>query len=58
MDVSGETLESESPKTRLLLGLGGTYRKDLFSIGAEISTGGLVSGDSEYSGWVTFGWKF
>ncbi len=58
MDVSGETLESESPKTRLLLGLGGTYRKDHFSVGAEISAGGLVSGDSEYSGWVTLGWKF
>ena len=57
-NVSGERLESESPKTRLLLGLGGTYRKGRFSIGAEVSAGGLVSGDSEYSGRVTFGWKF
>lgn len=58
VDVSGERLESESPKTRLLLGLGGTYRKGRFSLGAVVSAGGLVSGDSEYSGRVTFGWKF
>ena len=58
MDVSGDTLESESPKTRLLLGLGGTYRRGVFSVGAKISAGGLVSGDSQYSGWITLGWKF
>ena len=58
IDVSGERLESESPKTRLLLGLGGTYRKGRFTAGAEIKAGGLVSGGSEYSGRVTFGWKF
>ena len=58
VDVSGEKLESETSRTRVLLGLGGTYRKDYFSIGAEISAGGLVSGDSEYSGRVTLGWKF
>ena len=58
MDVSGRTLRSEPPETRLLLGLGGTYRKGLFSIGAEVSAAGLVSGDSEYSGRVTLGWKF
>ena len=58
IDVSGERLESESPETRLLLGLGGTYRKGRFSMAAEVSAGGLVSGDSEYSGRVTFGWKF
>ncbi|MDE0032482.1 MAG: autotransporter outer membrane beta-barrel domain-containing protein [Deltaproteobacteria bacterium] len=58
MDVSGRTLRSEPPETRLLLGLGGTYRKSVFSIGAEISAAGLVSGDSQYSGRVTLGWKF
>ena len=58
VDVSGERLESETPKTRLLLGLGGTYRKGRFSAGAEVSAVGLASGDSEYSGRVTFGWKF
>ena len=57
VDVSGERLESESPKTRLLSGLGGTYRKGRFMVGAEVSAGGLVSGDSEYSGRLTFGWK-
>lgn len=58
VDVSGRTLKSESPKTRLFLGLGWAYRKDPFSIGAEISAGGLVSGDSEYSGRLTLGWEF
>ena len=58
VDVSGERLESESPKTRLFLGLGGKFRKGRFSVGAVVSAGGLVSGDSEYSGRVTFGWKF
>lgn len=58
IDVSGERLESEPPKNRLLLGLGGKFRKGRFSVGAEFTAGGLVSGDSEYSGQVTFGWKF
>ena len=44
VDVSGEKLESKSPKTRLLLGLGGKYRKGRFSVGAEVSAGGLRFG--------------
>ena len=58
VDVSGEGLESKSPETRLLLGLDGTYRKGQFTVGAEVSAGGLVSDDSEFSGRVTFGWTF
>ena len=58
VDVSGAKLESKSPKTRLLLGLGGTYRKGRFSMGAEIAAGGLGSGDARYSGQFTFGWRF
>ena len=38
-DVSGEKLESESSKPRLLLSLGGDYRMDRFSVGGEISVG-------------------
>ena len=58
VDVSGKRLSSESARTGLLLGLGGTYRKGRFSVGAEVSVGGLSSGDAQYSGRVTFGWSF
>ena len=58
VDVSGENLYSETAKTRLLLGLGGTYRKGRFSMGAEVSARGLGSGDTQYGGKATFGWKF
>ena len=57
-DVSGERLESESAKTRVLLGLGGVYRQGPFSLGAELTAGGLGSGDEKYSGQVDFGMKF
>ena len=56
--VSGEKLSSESAKTRVLLGLGGAYRQGPFSLGAELSAGGLGSDDEEYSGRVDFGMKF
>ena len=56
--VSGEKLTSESAKTRVLLGLGGAYRQGPFSLGAELSAGGLGSDDEEYSGRVDFGMKF
>ena len=58
VDVSGERLVSESPETRLLFGLGGTYRKDRFSLNAKVAAGGLGSGDAQYAGQVTFGWSF
>ena len=56
--VSGAKLSSESAKTRVLLGLGGAYRQGPFSLGAELSAGGLGSDDDEYSGRVDFGMKF
>ena len=58
VDVSGEPLKSQSAKTRLLLGLGGGYRKGRFSIGGEVSTDGVGSDDTEYSGRVTIGMRF
>ncbi len=56
--VSGAKLSSVSPKTRVLLGLGGAYRQGPFSLGAELSAGGLGSDDDGYSGRVDFGMKF
>lgn len=58
VDVSGERLASEPAGTRLLLGLGGTWRRGRFSVTAEVSADGLGSGDAEYAGRIAFGWKF
>ena len=56
--VSGERLETEASDTRVLLGLGGTWRKERFSLGVRLSAGGPGSGDTEYSGQVSLGWTF
>ncbi len=56
--VSGETLESEAPATRVLLGLGGSWRKGRFALGAQVAVGGPGSDDTEHSGRVDFIWKF
>ena len=58
VDVSGERLYSESARTRLLMGVGATYRKGNFSVEADLSAGGLGSGDEHYAGRVTFGMEF
>ena len=58
VDVSGERLASEAAGTRLLLGLGGVYRKGRFSISGEVSVGGPGSGDAEYAGRVSIGIRF
>ena len=58
VDISGTKLSSEALKSRLLLGLGGGYRRGSFSLDAEVSVGGLGSGDALYSGRVTYGWEF
>ena len=58
VEVSGTKLSSEALKSRLLLGLGGTYRRGSFFLDAEVSVGGLGSGDAQYSGRVTYGWRF
>ncbi len=56
--VSGARLKSEASATRVLLGLGGTWRKGRFSLGARLAAGGPGSGDTEYSGRVSLGWTF
>ena len=56
--VSGARLESEASATRVLLGLGGTWRKGPFSLGARLAAHGPGSGDTEYSGRVSLGWTF
>ena len=58
VEISGTKLSSEAPKSRLLLGLGGTYRRGSFFLDAEVSVGGPSSGDALYSGRVTYGWEF
>ena len=57
-DVSGEKLESESSKPRLLLSLGSDYRMDRFSVGGEISVGGLGSDDTQYAEQLYFKMQF
>lgn len=56
--VSGERLESEASATRVLLGLGGTWRQGRFSLGAQAAAAGPGSDDAEYSGRVSLGWNF
>ena len=58
VDVSGETLESELPATRLLLGLGGMFRTERLFVGANVRVGGLASGSAVYGGEVRIGWSF
>ena len=58
VQVSGESLSSEPTKSRLLLGLGGTYRRGRSLIGMQVSTGGIGPGDTQYSGQLTFGMNF
>ena len=58
VEISGTKLSSEALKSRLLLGLGGTYRRGSFFLDAEVSVGGPSSGDAQYSGRVTYGWEF
>ena len=57
-DVSGEKLESDSSKPRLLLSLGSDYRMDRFSVGGEISVGDLSSDDTQYAGQLYFKMQF
>lgn len=58
VDVSGEQLSSESPESRFLLGLGGTYRREHLSLGADFSAVDPDSGDAHYAARITFGWGF
>ncbi len=58
IDVSGEELSSKPIRTRLLLDLGGTYRRGHISFGAELTAGGLGSDDEHYAGRITLGRHF
>ena len=49
MDVSGERLGAKGARTRAVLGLGGVYRWNRWSLGGEISVSGPGSNDSEYA---------
>ncbi len=53
--VSGEQLKSETVSTRMLLGLGGLYRRGNLSISGQVSVDGLATNDEEYSGQVNLG---
>ena len=58
VDVSGERLSSESAGTRILLGLGGTYRWEGGRITAEALAEGIGSDDAAYGGQIAVGWNF
>ena len=58
VDVSGTQLFSEATKTRLLLGLGGTYHRGSFWARAGISAGGPGSDDEFYAGHIRLGWEY
>ena len=47
--VSGETLRSKAPDSRLLLGFGGTYRQGDFALSGAAQANGVDSGNTEYS---------
>ena len=57
VEVSGEREDSASPRTRMLLGLAGTYRSGRVWIGAQLAAGGIGSGNASCSGRFSFGWK-
>ena len=48
--VSDEPLKSTSPRSRVLLGIGGSYVSDGLSLHGTIGTLGLASNDAEYVG--------
>ena len=56
--ISGENLVSESQETKVLLGLGGMYRRGEYSLGAQLVADGLGSSDEQYLGQISFRWRF
>ena len=56
--VSGERLGSESARTRLALGLGGTYRWGRWSLSGEVAATGPGSDDSDYTAGIRLGMRF
>ena len=57
-EVSGERLGSESARSRLVSGLGGTYRSGRWSFGGEFAATGPGSDDSDYTASLRFGMRF
>ncbi len=58
VEVSGEKLRSESERTRVLLGLGGVWRRGRFSLGVEATADGPGSDEREYAGQINLGIRF
>ena len=56
--ISGGNLVSESQETKVLLGLGGMYRRGEYSLGAQLVADGLGSSDEQYLGQISFRWRF
>ena len=56
--VAGEHLRSEAPRTRLILGLGGTWRSGRWSLDGEIAATGPGSDDSDYTAGLRLGMRF
>ena len=56
--VAGERLGSESARTRLVLGLGGTWRHGRWSLGGEVAAAGAGSDDSDYTANLRLGMRF
>ena len=58
VNVSGEKLASESERHRILVGFGGTYRWDYFSLNAGVSMDGLGTDDYGYAGTLGLEMRF
>ena len=58
VDVSGGRLGAGFARTRALLGVGGVYRGNRWSLGGEVSVSGPGSNDSEYTAALRIGTQF
>ena len=56
--VSGEELKSKAPGTRVLVGVGGTWRSGRYTLDGTIRAGGVGSGDTAYTGTVSLRMAF
>lgn len=57
-EVSGERLRSEAAETRAVLGLGGAYRWNGYSLGGAVSVSGPGSDDRVYTATIRFAMRF
>ena len=58
VDVSSDRLGAKGARTRTLLGLGGVYRWNRWSLGGEVSVSGLGSDDRDYVVGLRIGTQF